>query len=130
MLRIKPRTQCVALFAGFLLVCSPGNAAELDIPGNYGNEAGCRHAATGDFEGDDLLLLTRRDVSTYATLCSFVHLYPAEADSHVAVVTCGHEGEGYTTLGLMRVQKDPDGVDAYHIFDEDGATWGKAGRCP
>ena len=56
------------------------SAAELDIPGNYGNEAGCRHAATGDFEGDDLLLLTRRDVSTYAALCSFVHLYPAEAD--------------------------------------------------
>ncbi|WP_147448171.1 hypothetical protein [Mesorhizobium sp. YM1C-6-2] len=125
------RPSCLsALLSLTVAVGVPAISAELDIPGNYGNEAGCRHAATGDFEGDDLLLLTRRDVSTYATLCSFVHLYPAEADSHVAVVTCGHEGEGYTTLGLMRVQKDPDGVDAYHIFDEDGATWGKAGRCP
>ncbi len=125
------RPSCLsALLSLTVAVGVPAISAELDIPGNYGNEAGCRHAATGDFEGDDLLLLTRRDVSTYATLCSFAHLYPAEADSHVAVVTCGHEGEGYTTLGLMRVQKDPDGVDAYHIFDEDGATWGKAGRCP
>jgi hypothetical protein len=125
------RPSCLsALLSLTVAVGVPAISAELDIPGNYGNEAGCRHAATGDFEGDDLLLLTRRDVSTYATLCSFVHLYPAEADSHVAVVTCGHEGEGYTTLGLMRVQKDPDGVDAYHIFDEDGSTWGKAGRCP
>ena len=125
------RPSCLsALLSLTVAVGVPAISAELDIPGNYGNEAGCRHAATGDFEGDDLLLLTRRDVSTYATLCSFVHIYPAEADSHVAVVTCGHEGEGYTTLGLMRVQKDPDGVDAYHIFGEDGSTWGKAGRCP
>ena len=77
----------------------------------------------------DILLLTRQYVTTQVTQCSFVQLYPAEADSQVAIVTCGHEGEDYTTLGLMRVQKSPDGVDAYLIFDQDGGMWGKVGRC-
>jgi hypothetical protein len=111
------------------LAATPSYSAELDIAGNYGNDAGCRHAATGNYDEDDMLLLTRRDVSTYATMCSFVQLYPAEANSQVAIVTCGHEGEDYTTLGLMRVQKSRDGVDAYLIFDQDGAMWGKVGRC-
>ena len=107
----------------------PATAAELDIPGNYGNEAGCRHSATGNYDEDDMVLLTRREVMTYATGCSFVHLYPAEVDSHVAIVTYGHEGEQLITLGMMRVQKSPDGMDAYLIFDEDGGMWGKVERC-
>jgi hypothetical protein len=111
------------------LAVAQSHAAELDIPGDYGNEAGCRHAKTGNYDEDDMVLLTRREVMTYATGCSFVQIYPAEADGQVAIVTCGHEGEDYTTLGLMRVQKAPDGVDAYLIFDEDGGMWGKVGRC-
>jgi hypothetical protein len=107
----------------------PAPAAELDIPGNYGDEAGCRHAVTNDYSEEDMLLLTRQYVTTQATQCSFVQLFPAEADSQVAIVTCGHEGDEATTLGLMRVQKSPDGVDAYLIFDQDGGMWGKAGRC-
>lgn len=118
----------LVLVAGLLAAC-PAAAADLAIPGNYGNEAGCRFASSGSFEGDDILLLKPGSVETYATLCSFVQIMPAEADSHVAVVTCGHEGEDVTTLGLMRVQKSPDGVDAYLVFDEAGTMWGKAGRC-
>jgi len=114
---------CVALPLGI------SSAAELDIPGNYGNEAGCRHAVTNDYSEEDMLLLTRRDVGTQVTLCSFVQIFPAETDSQVAIVTCGHEGEAETTLGMMRVQKSPDGMDAYLVFDEDGTMWGKAGRC-
>jgi hypothetical protein len=104
-------------------------AAELDIAGNYGNEAGCRHARTNDYSEEDMLLLTPQYVTTQVTQCSFVQIFPAEADSQVAIVTCGHEGDEATTLGLMRVQKSPDGVDAYLIFDQDGGMWGKAGRC-
>ena len=88
-------------------------AAELDIPGNYGDEAGCRFAKTNNYSEEDILLLTRQYVTTQVTQCFFVQFFPAEADSQVAIVTCGHEGEGETTLGLMRVQKAPDGVDAY-----------------
>lgn len=123
--RLRPAGTALALF----LMATPAFAAELDIPGDYGNEAGCRHARTNDYSEDDMVLLTRKNVSTYVTMCSFVQIFPAEADSQVMVVTCGHEGEGETTLGLMRVQKSQDGMDAYLIFDETGTMWGKAGRC-
>lgn len=105
-------------------------AAELDIPGNYGDEAGCRFANTSNYSEEDILLLTRQYVTTQVTQCSFVQFFPAEADSQVAIVTCGHEGEGEATLGLMRVQKAPDGVDAYIVFDQDGSMWGEVRRCP
>lgn len=106
------------------------SAAELDIPGNYGDEAGCRHAKTNDYSEEDMLLLTRRDVSTHVTLCSFAQIFPAEGDGQVVIVTCGHEGDEAITLGLMRVQKAPDGVDAYRVFDQDGSMWGEVRRCP
>ena len=106
------------------------HAAELDIPGNYGDDAGCRFAKTNNYSEEDIVLLTRQYVETQVTQCSFVQLFPADADSQVAIVTCAHEGEEATTLGLMRVQKSQDGMDAYLIFDEDGTMWGKVGRCP
>ncbi|MEP9388738.1 hypothetical protein [Mesorhizobium sp. KR9-304] len=118
------------VLAAVLMSATVGaTSAELDIAGDYGNEAGCRYAITNDYSEEDMLLLTPRDVGTHVTLCSFVQVYPAEADSQVMVVTCGHEGDETTTLGLMRVQKSPDGVDAYLVFDQDGTMWGKAGRC-
>ena len=104
-------------------------AAELDIPGNYGDEAGCRFAKTNNYSEEDILLLTRQYVATQVTHCSFVQFFPAEADSQVAIVTCGHEGDEAITLGLMRVQKAPDGVDAYRVFDQDGSMWGEVRRC-
>ncbi len=124
------RLGSVALAAGLWLLALPALSAELDIPGDYGNEAGCRHARTHDYSEEDMLLLTRRDVGTHVTSCSFVQVFPAEADNQVALVTCGHEGEAETTLGLLRVQKSQDGMDAYLVFDESGTMWGKAGRCP
>ncbi len=115
--------------AGLMFLSFPALAVELDIAGDYGNEAGCRHARTNDYSEDDMVLLTRKNVSTYVTMCSFVQIFPAEADSQVMIVTCGHEGESYTTLGLMRVQKSQDDLDAYLVFDEAGTLWGKVGRC-
>lgn len=118
----------IPLVLALVAAIVPAVAAELDIPGNYGDEAGCLHAETNDYSEEDMLLLTRQYVTTRVTQCSFVQLFP-EADSQVAIVTCGHEGDEATTLGLMRVQKSPDGVDAYLVFDQDGGMWGKAGRC-
>lgn len=117
------------LAAGLIAVAFPAVSAELDIPGKYGNEDGCRKAETGIAESDDILLLTPSDVSTYAIFCSFVQIYPSDGDGQVAIVTCGHEGEAEITLGLLRVQQSQDGEDAYLIFDETGTSWGKAGRC-
>ena len=117
----------LAMVAAF--ATAPAYSAELDIPGNYGDEAGCRFAKTNDYSEAEILLLTRQYVTTQVTQCSFVQIFPAEADSQVAIVTCGHEGDEATTLGLIRIQKSPDGMDAYLIFDEDRGTWGRVGRC-
>jgi hypothetical protein len=125
----RPRHWILGPAAALLLLSFPAFAVELDIPGDYGNEAGCRHAKTNDYSEDDMVLLTRQNVSTYVTMCSFVQIFPAEAESQVMIVTCGHEGEENTTLGLMRVQKSQDGMDAYLVFDEAGTMWGKVGRC-
>ena len=103
-------------------------AAEPTIAGNYGNPVGCRLAATGDVDSDDLLLLTPRDVGTYATSCSFLQLLPAGELDLVATVICGHEGDDTITLGMVRLRKE-EGRDAFTIFDDDGASWGTAERC-
>lgn len=125
------KRRCLpVLVAAFCLAPGALAAVELDIAGNYGDEAGCRFAVTNDYGEADILLLTRQYVTTQVTQCSFVQIFPAEADSRVAIVTCGHEGDEATTLALMRVQKTPDGVDAYLIFDQDGGMWGKVERCP
>lgn len=121
-----PVLTILAIVATSLLAAT----AELDIQGNYGDEAGCRHARTNDYSEEDLLLLTSQYVATQVTHCSFVQAFPAEDDSQVLLVTCGHEGDGEITLGLMRVQKAPDGVDAYRVFDQDGSMWGEVRRCP
>lgn len=121
--------KALLLSVGLIWGGPPLAAAELGISGNYGNDAGCRLAKSGGYHGDDILLLTPTSVQTYATLCSFVQIVPAEADNQVAMVTCAHEGDELTTLGLMRMQKSQDSVDAYLIFDENGTMWGKAERC-
>lgn len=105
------------------------SAATLDIPGPYGNAAGCRYAATSDYGDDTLLLLTPQEVTTFATGCAFTAIHPQGDGAFVIDVLCSHEGETYQTSATMRVEKERGAVDLYAIFDEDGALWGKVGRC-
>ncbi len=121
----RVRNLAVFLCAGLPLHVA---AADLTITGNYGNPAGCRQAAGGGVDSDDLLLLTPKEVSTYATLCEFVQLLPAGQLDLVATVICGHEGDETITLRLMRFRKE-DGRDAFTVFDEVGTSWGTAERC-
>jgi hypothetical protein len=116
--------------AVFLLASLPlhAAAADLAITGNYGNPAGCRQAAGGGVDSDDLLLITPREVSTYATLCEFIQILPAGEVDLVATVICGHEGDETITLGLIRFRKEA-GRDAFTVFSDDGASWGTAERC-
>lgn len=125
-------TRCALAMAVAALAMQAQQAAAGDplvIGGNYGNEAGCRTAAGGVADSEDLLMLTPREVGTYATLCSFVQLHPGGDVDLVATVTCGHEGEDLITLGLMRLRKEAD-RDAFTIYDEQGDSWGTVERCP
>jgi hypothetical protein len=115
---------------GLLCGCLGADAAELDIAGNYGNEAGCRFAATKDMSSEDLLLLTPETVSTYATLCEFVQAVPARSGALIVTALCGHEGEIEESIDMLRIQKADEGEDAYRIFGQDGTLWGQVSRCP
>jgi hypothetical protein len=116
-------------FATFAAQVPRAAAEPLVISGNYGNEAGCRTAGGGVADSEDLLMLTPREVGTYATLCSFVQLLPGGDVDLVATVTCGHEGEDLITLGMMRLRRETD-RDAFTIYDEQGDSWGTVDRCP
>ncbi|MBX3569767.1 MAG: hypothetical protein KF914_17015 [Rhizobiaceae bacterium] len=110
------------------LAAVPAAAAELPIEGNWGNEAGCRILATGNYEGEDLVALTSKEVQTYVTLCSYVAVTPLENGTIVATVICGHEGDAEQTLGLMRFAKSEDGK-RWGIYSADGSSWGEVDQC-
>jgi len=117
---------------GSLLVCLgaalPAAAVEIDAGGNYGNDAGCKYLATNNYEGEDLVALTPREVQTYVTLCSFVNATTLENGTIVTTVICGHEGDEAQTLELMRFTKSLEG-DRWGIYGADGTSWGEVSRC-
>jgi len=112
----------------FAVAIVSASAATLDIAGPYGNEAGCRFAANGDYGDDSLLLLTSEEVSTFVTGCIFTTIRPQGGGAFLIDVLCSHEGEEYKTTGTMRIEKVA-GADAYSIVDEDGSQWGAVGSC-
>lgn len=116
------------LSAALMVGTQAAKAATLDLASPYGNKAGCRFAENGDYCDDTLLLLTAREVSSFATSCEFTAVRPNGNGAFDVDVLCSHEGEDYTTTGSMRLEK-VEGKDAYAIFGEDGSQWGTIGRC-
>lgn len=127
-LRRMRHSRAPAATAAVLLLTAAASAATLDISGPYGNEAGCRFAATGEYGDDSLLLLTAEEVSSFVTGCEFTAVRPAGNGVFAVDVLCSHEGEEEKTTGSMRLEK-VEGDDAWTIFDEDGSQWGTVGRC-
>ena len=119
----------LALTAAATAVAVGAAAETIDLDGNYGNAAGCSYAVTDNATSDDLLLLTPSGVSTYVTECEFVAQSISVDGSRTLRANCTHEGETETTVRTIRIEKAPDQVDAYLIFDEDGTMWGKVGQC-
>lgn len=83
----------------FAVAIVSASAATLDIAGPYGNEAGCRFAANGDYGDDSLLLLTSEEVSTFVTGCIFTTIRPQGEGAFLIDGACSHEGEEYKTTG-------------------------------
>jgi hypothetical protein len=111
------------------LGAGPALAGMLDIAGPYGNEAGCRYAATSDYTDDTLLLITPDEFMTYVTLCEFLQALPAKDGSQVMTMLCAHEGETLQTVDFMQIQKSPDVGDSYDLFNAGGDHLGIVGRC-
>ena len=104
-------------------------ASALDLPGAYGNEAGCRYAATGDDTDDSLLMLKPDEYSAHASGCEFLQALTAKDGSHVITMLCSHEGETFRSVDFMRVQLSPDVGDSYDLFSASGEHMGIVGRC-
>lgn len=116
---------CAALLMGLTVA----NAAMLDITGKYGNEAGCRYAATNDYTDDTLLLLSPDEYMSYVTLCEFLQALPVRDGSTVMTMLCAHEGETLQSVEFMRIQKSTDVGDSYDLFSATGDHIGIVGRC-
>lgn len=105
-------------------------AGVLDIPGTYGNAAGCAYAKDGSYDDDTLLMLSPDEYSAYATGCEFLQALKAKDGSFVITMLCSHEGETYRTVDFMRVQSSPDIGDSYDMFHGNGEPMATLGRCP
>jgi hypothetical protein len=119
-------------FGLLALLLSPAvgaSAATLDISGKYGNPAGCKFMATSDV-AEDMTFLTADGWGTYATLCSFVQITPVGDLTRVITAICAQEGEETQTIDMLRLEKDPNGADAWTIYNSAGDNWGKVSRCP
>ena len=121
-------TFCAVALSILVNAATPAAAALLELPGPYGNEAGCRFAANGDYGDDSLLLLTQKEVSSFATACMFTAIRQQGDGGFVADVVCSHEGEDYKTDATMRLEKLPD-ADAFTISDDGLGVWGTVERC-
>jgi hypothetical protein len=104
-------------------------AGVLDIPGNYGNAAGCRYLATHDYGDDTMLVLTPDEYMSFATGCEFLQALAAKDGSWVLSVLCSHEGEDYRSVDFMRIQRSPDVGDSFDMYEANGELIGIVGRC-
>jgi hypothetical protein len=126
------RLKLFGLLALLLSQAVEVSAASLDAVGKfdkYGNEAGCKFMATSEV-AEDMTFLTAEGWGTYAMLCRFVEVTPAGNLTRVATAICAHEGEETQTIDMLRLEKDPNGADAWTIYNSAGDDWGKVSRCP
>lgn len=108
----------------------PAIAGQINILYNYGNPAGCRNLATGDYSDDTMFYLTPNRFSSYVTGCEILQTLRPLNDSYVVTAVCGHEGDATLTIDMFRIQKAGDGADAYEIFTKDGDLWERVEPCP
>jgi len=123
------RLKLFGLLALLLSQAVETSAATLDIIGKYGNAAGCKFMATSEI-AEDMTFLTPEGWGSYAMLCRFVEVTPAGDLTRVATTICAHEGEETQTIDMLRLEKDPNGADAWTIYNSAGDDWGKVSRCP
>lgn len=121
------RSVCLGLAAS--IVALPALAGQLNILYNYGNAAGCRNLATGDYTDDGMFYLTPEGFSSYVTSCEILQALRPKNDSYVVTTVCGHEGDEAMTIEMYRIQKPADGEDAWEIYTDDGDLWQRVEPC-
>lgn len=110
---------CTASFA---------QANVLDLPGMYGNKAGCNWLYNADRDDDSLMALSVEGYERFASGCEFVSAAKALDGSQVATMLCSHEGETFRSIDFMLIVKAGD-ADAYDLFSQTGEPIGRVERC-
>jgi hypothetical protein len=121
----RPLRLSLALAA----VSLPAFAGQINILYNYGNPAGCKNLADGDYTDESMFYLTPEGFSSYVTSCEFLQALRPKDDSYVVTTICGHEGDGALTIEMYRIHKATDGADAYEIFNDTGELWQRVEPC-
>ena len=112
-----------------LLGTSAVSAAALMLPhDHYGNEDGCAYLASGTVEDDGLQYLTRRDLATFGSGCSFTNVAADASGNQRAEGICSHEGESYLTAEDHIISR-PDDSGRISIYTATGEIWGELEPC-
>ncbi len=116
------------LLVALLSAAGIASANVVDLPGMYGNKAGCDWLYNADRDDDSLIALTPQAYETFATGCEFVHAAKALDGSQVATMLCSHEGEAFRSIDFMLIVK-ADGRDAYELHSQTGEPVAVVQRC-
>lgn len=124
---MKWRTLSAAFFA-ILCNCAVASANIVDLPGMYGNKAGCDWLYNADREDDSLVALTPYEYERFATGCEFVQAAKARDGSQIATMLCSHEGETFRSIEFLLIVKASE-RDAYELYSESGEQIAVVDRC-
>lgn len=115
---------------GMLLAgASAASAASLVLPHErYGNAEGCAYLATGNVDSDGMQYLTRDELSTYGSGCTFVSAAADTRGNQRAAGICFHEGEEMLTAEDFIVAA-PLSSGSLKIYTASGETWGELEPC-
>jgi hypothetical protein len=104
------------------------SANVVDLPGMYGNKAGCNWHYNADRDDDSLVALSVEGFERFATGCEFVSAAKALDGSQVATMLCSHEGETFRSIEFLLIVKAGEG-DAYELYSESGEQIAVVDRC-
>ncbi len=125
---ITAGTRALVAGAGLLCMGLVAHAGVLDLPGMYGNKAGCNWLYNADREDDSLVALSVEGFERYASGCEFVSAAKALDGSQVATMLCSHEGETFRSIEFLLIVKAGEG-DAYELYSQTGEAIATVKRC-
>ncbi len=121
------QTKRIGLAAGWLLAgMVAASAANLVLPGYFGNTEGCDFLRTGAFNDDMHQVLTRGHLGSYGMSCTFVDVNADDNGVQRADAICSHEGEEMMSAEDFIIAPSMVGMS---VFTRDGELWGDLEAC-
>ena len=101
-------------------------ADAIPITGKFGDKEGCKYAKTGEPSSADVFfLLTKDEITTAASVCTFGKLQSSAKGKIVAAVSCQSEDDTGDDVATL----EPAGKNGYKITLQDGTVWGPLKKC-